>query len=686
MLYALHSASFRNPYSYTAMPPGGAEKSFGEDGVPSSVSGRVTLDDARLAAVTDCASSVHSATPVSLSFSGNNGTVTSNGDRKFHVPFGSLEQAARTANYSEPADPSEAQIARFISDLDGAYKIEEDNRIREFISKYPSGPPPEEAEFFKQRDALERTKFCIFRDAEVEKLRNSLNGVKDPFTSGPATPTPPASRRDFVVNNNHFRVTSQFPPPRLSSHDRSFKGSAAGASFGTMSSSNSIVGDSSHSDMNGSNTGSMQKVTDATQAAHGFTRDQILHAFGAIYDDVVAVRTQNAVLNDEIIKVKQDLYIKISVLEEKLSAVQNGQPLESDSALVANLASDIAKLRDEVANTLSRHVFDNENAMTKLIFNNKCALIEKYLGIDITTTGPKPHDVLEALHNRIWRLEEALPMSDPASRHGVPYKQLNEHMKTVLSRNNSTINYSATPGYRTSRPLSLITHMNGVPGPLAVERNNRPVRERTNPGTGSTFSNASTLYGPAAAAGLFADDTPLHTKFMSGNALAFTPRFTMPTTNMGVNPPSSSDDGDMLPETITELPRSSTMPDFLVGNTLIPTGPRAYGTNNPRTTPKRSSVQLKSPPSRRSRTSNADEDVSNVPDTPTKRGSGSAHSRTTSTSTAKGEAKKDATAAATTAAKAAPQQKTKDQAYLAWMNQRPGEFTGKKLSGLGQKE
>lgn len=80
-------------------------------------------------------------------------------------------------------------------------------------------------------------------------------------------------------------------------------------------------------------------------------------------------------------------------------------------------------------------------------FTGKCALIEKILGVDITTTGPKPGNLLELLHNRLWHIEAALLLPhSPNYRGRQPYLPLTEFVKPGCTAAHRTVNYSVPPG------------------------------------------------------------------------------------------------------------------------------------------------------------------------------------------------------------------------------------------------
>jgi hypothetical protein len=625
------------------------------------------------------------------------GCTPSHSNRSVHIPNGSLDPASRAARDSDSHSSTEALIGKLKRDLETNYDIQANHRLQKFLSQHSTGVPDEEGDLFKQKEAIERTKFIVYKGAQVAKLINELTGShRDPLAT-PTTPTSSSYRRR-AVTDNHFKVGHQFPPPR-SLHDRSVKTSSSGISFGSldsMSSANS--GSTSHAGMNDKT--SLPSTTDGADTTTGWTREQIVQAFSATWDYIVATQNESAQLKSEITDLKQllialtggggdsghnDLCSRITALEDKISAIHSGQPLESESAFVANLASDIAKLRLEVANanvsdTLSKRAFETENELTKMSFNNKCALIEKYLGIDITTTGPKPHDVLEALHRRIWHLEEYLPMDDSARKVAKGYRPLNEYMKATLGRGNTIVNYRATPGYSGGAALGDTSSTCVDPTPSDIIGN-----AFTNQGTGGTLSGTS-LTSTSAAAYPFSQAGSGkrflgNGTFISHMNMRFDPadvRHRKRAHNIGGRSAISPEN---LPPTITksEFLHSAALPGLLPQGIAIPSGPKALNNSENQATsnsepPIDIIKSIESPPRRaRGSTVNTESRAFGVVSPKTRKTTGR-HSRTNSTSTTK-EAASDA----------APQ-KTKDRAYQAWLNQQSGSFIGKKLIGLGQKD
>jgi hypothetical protein len=640
-------------------------------------------------------SSGHSVTVTSASASANGGCATpSRKIHHIHIPSGSLDPASRAARNLDSLTSVEAHVGKLKHDLEVHYGIQANHRLQKFLTQHPAGVSEEESQVFKQKEAIERTKFVVYKDGQIAKLLNELDGVhQDPFAS-PTTPTPSSHHRGSTfTEHNPFKVNHQFPPPpRQLSRDRNFNYSLSCVSFGSMSSSNSGAGGgSSRSGMN-CNNGSFPSNTEVTDSTTGWTREQILLCFQQVYDDVAATKNETLQLKSEISTLKQflvallgesdgngdDIGSRINALESKLTAMQNGQPLESDNALVANLASDVAQLRVEVAktgsDTLSRRAFDAESELTKMTFNNKCALIEKYLGIDITTTGPKPHDVLEALHRRIWNLEGFLNAEDPASKAGKQYRPLNDYMKTTLGKGNSMVNYSATPGYSGGGYSdSSSTH-----GGAAI--NDILVSNGFNSLSLSGLSSGNSLLSLQANNTQFSQAPVAPTKRYIGNGsfmpqMRFDPADVRSRDRAHIQGSQYTVKPDIASPSMTqsELTRSNTLPSLLPqgGAPLLPTGPRADWSAE-----KKGKFDFTKSPPHRPRGMSSGSTAFTVT-SPKARKTGGHHSRTNSTSTTK---------EVTTADGAAPEKKTKDRAYHAWLNQRPGEFLGKKLSGLGQKE
>jgi hypothetical protein len=123
---------------------------------------------------------------------------------------------------------------------------------------------------------------------------------------------------------------------------------------------------------------------------------------------------------------------------------------------IAGVAAEVSALKEVLAEYASKQsddivtqkVFEHELNLIKLTFGGKCALIEKILGIDITTTGPKPGDLLELLHQRLWYLEVALPAGDPWYKMNMPYQKLSEFVRPNTAAANRTTNYAAVLSYK----------------------------------------------------------------------------------------------------------------------------------------------------------------------------------------------------------------------------------------------
>ncbi|KIW01056.1 uncharacterized protein PV09_07570 [Verruconis gallopava] len=655
-------------------------------------------------------------------------------ERRVHIPNGRHDPASRSISSFEPYASIDAQVLRLQNDLETHYSIQCNHRLQKFLLQFPSGVPEEQSNAFKQKEAIERTKFIVYKEAQVAKLLKELSGVqKDPFVS-PATPTPHRSFSHFTENDNitnnkqiidPFFVNHQIPPPPsrpnrdgISSREQTVHGISiteiSPGSVALMSSPcpESVAPNCAASTENSNNDGttSVTGITDAslgdaannaTKETTTWTREQILQAFCETWKLIDKNKAQIEQLRSEIVDLKRVLAAlteasdsnnvnqnslggRVSALESQIQSLSKCTAPRIDSALVTNLATEVASLRLEVANagldSVSRRAFNAENELTKMTFNNKCALIEKYLGIDITTTGPKPHDVLEALHHRIWHLEEQLSSDDPSSKAGKQYRPLNDFMKTTLGRGNAVVSYSATPGYNNGKI--------GDDNPICVLRTNiAPVNSVGSHGSGIVPSGNG-------QAGMFSNDWP---GFLLSNtsSSAFVGQGACAPSHFDPadirHPNYTNNSGGHFSAAHTNLPGSPTNIDLHRGSS-VPLLPQGLIDPKPRT-----NFSHKSPPRRpratMSRLSPASSGIISPKPRMIENGS-----RVDSASQAV-DVTEDATKeVAKETAKLLPsepnhktppilaQKTANDRAYHAWLNQRPGEFLGKKLSGLGQKE
>lgn len=188
----------------------------------------------------------------------------------------------------------------------------------------------------------------------------------------------------------------------------------------------------------------------------------------------------------------------ITTLENTISSLEGENKMLKDTlarqhAVSVATNSIIEQLQDQLTrveqqlNTLQSHngmkesqngdASKNDIDLLGKSFTGKCALIEKILGVDITTTGPKPGNLLELLHNRLWHLESALlsPHS-PHYRGRQPYVPLTDFVKPGCTAAHRTVNYSVPPGQMAPSFPYIIN--NGAPQHMMHAGNNNGMQPR----------------------------------------------------------------------------------------------------------------------------------------------------------------------------------------------------------------
>lgn len=632
---------------------------------------------------------------------------------------------------SQTSLSTDARVEIFKKDLEDQYKLQADQRLATLIAQHPNGDvAPEETEKYRTQEAIARTRFFVYKDGEVTKLIQKLAApLRDPFSSSPTTP----SRRNGS-SGNRFSKPQQVPPPRPHRNISSNPSTSYG-SMSSQESHDSRITTSSNMD------GSSSVNNDGASVTNHVSVDQAVACFEQVYKKIDALTDEQARVGKEVADLKyaltslfgssgfSDHASRIGRLEEKVAILQNSQALESDNALVANLARDLRQLRFEVHNlvgpggdVLSRKAFTAETELTKMTFNSKVNLIEKYLGIDITTTGPKPHDVLEALHRRLWILETYLPRDDVACKLNAQYKPLNEFMKTTMGRGNSMVSYSATPGFSggalsdtsstyggampndygagynhlqgstygqlVSDAPSVPTHhqshggQNGFPSQIRFDQNDvRHGSNTANNTNANPFSNLGNLLTDQAAHGFPRSRFKDNTEFLRSTTV---PEFFPAQSTSGFGAMKSPLVGDVSDSTPT--PRAS---QFNITSPASTPGPRTHvrRERSSTTTILTAGSSTAKPEGRPVGRSNAAARLTSPPaDGPSHASRGSGLSGSATVDSASGAVRTREGSSASMTNSTATEAKTSREAYTAWLNQKPGDFMGKSLAGLGQKK
>jgi hypothetical protein len=631
----------------------------------------------------------------------------------------------------------ESLVVHLQNELEHNYQIQKNFRTTKFLHA-TGGGHEQDREFHRQKEDLERTKFVVYKNGQVSKFINDYKGGRfvgagdkivasyvnaapavaaahthRPVTNGASKIVPLHKHFDSASvssSSDPFKVLHDFPPPpprsnrgRTITSSNGIQGPSSLSSV-AMPTSNSGAPASAYSSVNGSDInppeatsaitpGTTTEGSVAIPTEAPLTREQVVKAFSTVWEMVEAAESQIKVMRGEIAHLNDtitaltggssfdDLTSRVATMEATLKTIVNGRPLESDTAFVANLEVEVKLLRQEIIrlenNTVTVRDSQNANSLTALTFNNKCGLIEKTLGIDITTTGPKPHNVLEGLHSRLWALEEYLSEEHANSRAGQPYRTHNEFVKTTLGRGNAVVNFSATPGYGAGIGSN---DLNGgaAPfqgGPIGGSNNDfASAFNRLNLGEDHHFDRH-------AAPGLAGLNTQLakipdHLADMKFDPMDIRYR------GNSISTANNNDNrfcGNSTNAVIHCHQHNSENEDHAAGHSrrmsssaLLPGGLVVSDDS------KRAKYELKSPP-RRHRGGSSGRNSFSV-GTPRK-----------SISHSRGNSAAPVTNAqnATTGAIAPPTptpKKTNDKAYTSWVNQRPGDFLGKKLTGLGQKE
>ncbi|KAE9989080.1 hypothetical protein EG328_000011 [Venturia inaequalis] len=163
---------------------------------------------------------------------------------------------------------------------------------------------------------------------------------------------------------------------------------------------------------------------------------------------VGSLKDENRMLNEHIQTLDRQNAVSVasnSIIEQLQNQLTRVE--EQLNVLQASQASpDQIEMRD-MKNSHASDASKNDIDLLAQSFTGKFALIEKILGVDITTTGPKPGNLLELLHNRLWNLESALlPPHAPHYRGRQPYVPLTDFVKPGSTAAHRTINYSGPPG------------------------------------------------------------------------------------------------------------------------------------------------------------------------------------------------------------------------------------------------
>lgn len=164
---------------------------------------------------------------------------------------------------------------------------------------------------------------------------------------------------------------------------------------------------------------------------------------------VGSLEDENRMLNEHIETLDRQNAVSLATnsvveqLQNQLARVE-----EQLNALRASQASPNQTRMSDMKNLQTSDASKNDIDLLGKSFTGKFALIEKILGIDITTTGPKPGNLLEILHNRLWNLESALLPPHAAHYRGrQPYVPLADFVKPGSTAAHRTVNYSVPPGH-----------------------------------------------------------------------------------------------------------------------------------------------------------------------------------------------------------------------------------------------
>jgi hypothetical protein len=172
----------------------------------------------------------------------------------------------------------------------------------------------------------------------------------------------------------------------------------------------------------------------------------IVHALAS---KIAGLETQNAQLRGHVQRVCQQHAASVianpgtNQLQNQLSKVQ--QQIDALQVSQTALSQSQSDLKDSQNGDASKNDVD----LINLTFTAKFALIEKVLGIDITTTGPKPGNLLELIHNRLWHLESTLlPPGAPYYHGNQPYRSLTEFVRPSSSAVHRTATYEIPSNYK----------------------------------------------------------------------------------------------------------------------------------------------------------------------------------------------------------------------------------------------
>lgn len=167
--------------------------------------------------------------------------------------------------------------------------------------------------------------------------------------------------------------------------------------------------------------------------------------------------------NDAAQSVQNAVPTQLNKVQEQKSYLVESEAIQELRTVVARLNTDVSFLQKSIDvesiepddRLVTQKYLENQNKLNKFKFDGKCGLIEKILGIDITTSGAKPNDILELLHNRLWHLEERLPIGDLNSKANMYYVRLKDHARYPTSHGNWKQSFPAMPTGQIQTEVSL---------------------------------------------------------------------------------------------------------------------------------------------------------------------------------------------------------------------------------------
>ncbi|TLD26288.1 Ribosome biogenesis protein [Venturia nashicola] len=185
-----------------------------------------------------------------------------------------------------------------------------------------------------------------------------------------------------------------------------------------------------------------------TPERKSFSEDKHTATITSLENTIGGLKDENRLLNEHVQALDRQNAVSLatnSVIEQL--QYQLARVKEQLNVLQASQASPNQTRMSDMKNSHPSDASKNDIDLLGKSFAGKFALIEKILGIDITTTGPKPGNLLELLHNRLWNLESALlPPHAPHYRGRQPYAPLTDFVKPGSTAAHRPVNYSVPPG------------------------------------------------------------------------------------------------------------------------------------------------------------------------------------------------------------------------------------------------